>query len=262
MKRLSFFMLAVLLLGLASCAPKSNATLKDVINEIDPEYYAVSEVSSEASSEEEIKFDLNDVVKVEFCQKDSYKCDGVTTDYSYEYPQLSLPNINLTKINNSIRNYCSALINVETKAMTEGRQIEMTKMSYSASSKFNVLSVIIKSEFGDQFTLTKAINLSVKTGAELTNNDVILAAGFTSADGEAKILNAAKDKFTQLYGESDDYNTPDEITAFERAKAATEVDFDVDMSVFFDQNGELKAMVRIYQPLTDDSYDYFEVKIS
>lgn len=262
MKKPIFAVAAVALIAFSACAPKSNSTLDDVVNDIDPNYYAVSEVSSEVSSEAEVKLDMNEVVKVGFCEKDSYTFDGERIDYSYEYPQLYIPNVNLTKVNDSISNYCNALIGVETKAMNEGRQIEMTKMGYSANAKNNVLSVVIRSEFGDQFTLCKAINISVKTGAELTNNEVILAAGFTSSDGEAKILNAAKDKFTQLYGQSDDYNTPDEITAYERAKAATEVDFDVDMSLFFDQNGSLKAMVRIYEPLTDDSYDYFEVKVA
>lgn len=262
MKKTIFALAAVSLVTLSACTPKSNATLDDVINDIDPNYYAVSEAESEVSSEAEVKLDMNEVVKVEFCEKDTYTYDGQKTDYSYEYPRLNLPNVNLTNVNDSIKNYCNALISVEKKAMDEGRQIEMTKMGYSANAKNNVLSVVIRSEFGEQFSLCKAVNISVKTGAELTNNEVILAAGFTSTDGESKILNAAKDKFTQLYGVSDDYNTPDEITAYERAKAATELDFDVDMSLYFDQNGALKAMVRIYEPLTDDSYDYFEVKVA
>ena len=76
MKKTIFALAAVSLDTPSACTPKSNATLDDVINDIDPNYYAVSEVESEVSSEAEVKLDMNEVVKVEFCEKDTYTYDG------------------------------------------------------------------------------------------------------------------------------------------------------------------------------------------
>lgn len=104
MKKTIFALAAVSLVTLSACTPKSNATLDDVINDIDPNYYAVSEAESEVSSEAEVVLDMNEVVKVEFCEKDTYTYDGQKTDYSYEYPRLNLPNVNLTNVNDSIKN--------------------------------------------------------------------------------------------------------------------------------------------------------------
>ncbi len=262
MSRFFTLVLAVCLtFSVTACAPKSNTTLDEIVGEINPDLSqsSSSDMSSNVSSN--ITLTKDELVKTEYSKKGTYSLSGTKTDYSYEYPQITVPDRNLSKINSRIRNYCTALINVELESMEQNRKIEMTKMSYSACVKNNVLSVVIRSVFGEQFTLYEAVNINIETGNELEKNDVILAAGFTSADGDSRILQAASDKFLQLYGESADYSTVDEITAYERAKAATEVDYDVDMTLFFDEDGVLKAVVRIYEPLTDDSYDYFEVKV-
>lgn len=250
---------ATMLFTLASCGPKSSASLGDVLSEINN----ISNVSSVSSSDSaeilSTPLTVAETVKEDFHASGTYTYGGKKINYSYKYPQLTLPNVSLTEINSRIKNYCSALIDVELKAMAKNSRVDLTEMKYTACIKDNVLSLLITSVYGTDYTLYEAININTDTGAELNKENILNAAGMTTTDGMDKIKAAAESKFLQLYGKNTDYST-DEIEAYEKAKKSTLLDFDVDMTLYFNEIGALKAIVRIYEP-TGEDYGYHEVSV-
>ncbi len=264
MKRFIPLLLAVAVMILcAACAPKSNASLQEVINDLNTS--SADDISSFNTSSDDSPIDITveDAVVSEYKKVGTYVCGNQKVDYSYEYPKITVKTFDVNQINNKIRQYCEALINTELKAMRNEQFIQMTKMGYTACVKNNVLSVTMRMNFeADQlkYTIYNAFNINLRTGAELDKNEVLNAAGYTSTDGEAKIKAAAQNKFTELYGNEYDYDG-EELEAYNKALESTLVDYDVDMTLFFDGDEILTAVVRVYNPEDENlSYNY-EVKV-
>ncbi|GEM_PF-3891174 len=260
MKRfITLLIAATMLFSIASCGPKTTASLDDVLSDINNKSDVSSVNSSDSAHVSSTPLTVAETVKEDFRATGTYSFSGKTINYSYKYPQLTLPNVSLTEINTRIKNYCSALIDVELKAMAMNSRVDLTEMKYTACIKDNVLSLLISSVYGSEYTLYEAININTDTGAELNKEDLLNAAGMTTTDGMNKIKAAAESKFLQLYGKDTDY-LPDEIEAYEKAKKSTSVDFDVDMTLYFNEIGALKAIVRVYEP-TGEEYGYHEVSV-
>lgn len=264
-KLLALFISAAILSLFASCGEKSNATLDEVLAEISPEDYASSDLGSDESDSgssdmsDEVTVTVKDAVKTEYEKSGSYTFGGKKTSYSYKYPQITLSGVNVSEINDNIKNYCQALINVELSSMNSGRKLGMTNMNYSACVKGEVLSLLISSQYGSEYTLYETVNINITTGGELSKNDILNAAGLTSKDGDAKVRAAAENKFVQVHGTVSD-RSADETIAYEKAKSATSLDYDSDLQLYFAENGSLKAIVRVYK-LGGDEYEYYEVSV-
>ena len=258
MKKIILLALCLILtIALVSCGSSSNS-LNEVIDELNSaNTSSLVETQSDVSSEITIK--AEDIVKREYEKKGEYTFNEVKTEYSYTYPQITLEQTGIASINERIKNYCEALIDTELNAMKNNKNIGMTKMSYSAYVKDKVLSILIKSEYGYDYTLFDAINLNIETGIELEKNDIYNAAGYTSTDAAAKIKAAAEDKYVQIHGTIADRDVDDTID-YAKGKSATSIDYDVDMTLYFDQSGRLKAIVRIYE-LGGEEYEYYEVTV-
>ena len=258
MKKIILLALCLILtIALVSCGSSSNS-LNEVIDELNSANTpSLVETQSDVSSKITIK--AEDIVKREYEKNGEYTFNEVKTEYSYTYPQITLEQTGIASINERIKNYCEALIDTELNAMKNNKNIGMTKMSYSAYVKDKVLSILIKSEYGYDYTLFDAINLNIETGIELEKNDLYNAAGYTSTDAAAKIKAAAEDKYVQIHGTIADRDVDDTID-YAKGKSATSIDYDVDMTLYFDQSGRLKAIVRIYE-LGGEEYEYYEVTV-
>ena len=81
----------------------------------------------------------------------------------------------------------------------------------------------------------------------------------TSNDAAEKIKTAAEDKYVQIHGTIADRDVDDTID-YAKGKSATSIDYDVDMTLYFDEDGNLKAIVRIYK-LGGEEYEYHEVMV-
>lgn len=264
-KLLALLLCAAVLSLFVSCGEKSNATLDEVLAEISPEDYASSDLGADGSDlsssdvSGEVTVTVKDAVKTEYQKSGSYTYSGTKIAYSYKYPQITLSGVNVSEINDDIKSYCQALIDVELSAMNSGRKIGMTDMNYTACVKGEALSLLISSQFGSEYTLYETVNINITTGSELSKNDILNAAGLTSKDGDAKIKAAAESKFTQVHGTVSDRST-DEMIDYEKAKSATSLDYDSDLQLYFAENGSLKAIVRIYK-LGGNDYEYYEVSV-
>ena len=247
----------VLIISLVSCNG-SSGSLSEVIDEINSTNTpSVDENGSDVSSE--IPITAADIVKREYEKSGEYLFNGTTTSYSYAYPQITLDLAGIASINERIKNYCEALIDTELNAMKSSRKIGMTKMSYSSYVKNQILSILIKSEYGYDFTLYEAINIDISTGIEQEKSEIYNAAGLTSDDAAEKIKQAAEDKYVQIHGTIADRDVDDTI-GYAKGKSATSIDYDVDMTLYFDEDGKLKAIVRIYE-LGGEEYEYHEVTV-
>ena len=250
--------LLVMIFTLVSCGNGANNSLDEVMDELNgANVSSVDETTSDTSSE--IILTAADIVKREYEKSGEYLFNGTKTEFNYAYPQIVLDQVGVASINERIKNYCEALIDTELNAMKASRKLGMTKMSYSAYIKGEILSILIKSEYGYDFTLFEAINLNITTGIEQERNDIFNAAGLTSNDAAEKIKAAAEDKYMQIHGTIADRDVDDTI-GYAKGKAATSIDYDVDMTLYFDEDGRLKAIVRIYE-LGGEEYEYHEVTV-
>lgn len=258
MKRIILLALCLIItVVLISCGSSSNS-LNEVIDELNgANTSSINDVESDISSE--ITITAADIVKREYEKNGEYLFNETKIEFSYTYPQITLNQVGIDSINERIKNYCEALIDTELNAMKNNKNIGMTKMSYSAYLKDKVLSILIKSEYGYDYTLFNALNLNIETGIELEKNDIFNAAGFTSTDATEKIKAAAEDKYVQIHGTIADREVDDTID-YAKGKSATSIDYDVDMTLYFDESGRLKAIVRIYE-LGGEEYEYHEVTV-
>ncbi|MBQ5890784.1 MAG: hypothetical protein IIW73_07530 [Clostridia bacterium] len=248
----------IMMLTLVSCGNDANNSLDEVMDELNgANASSIDETESDVSSE--ITLTAAEIVKREYEKSGEYLFNGTKTEFNYAYPQIVLDQMGVTSINERIKNYCEALIDTELNAMKSNRKLGMTKMSYSAYLKGEILSILIKSEYGYEFTLFEAINLNILTGIEQEKDDIFNAAGLTTTDAAEKIKTAAEDKYVQIHGTIADRDVDDTID-YAKGKSATSIDYDVDMTLYFDEDGNLKAIVRIYK-LGGEEYEYHEVMV-
>ncbi len=255
MKRcLLWLICAVILFCLVSCG--SSSSLSDVLNEFNSNE---SQSESQNSDDQKDKLTVKDVIKVKYEKSGSYVSGNKKSEYSYKYPEIILSDEAFSEFNEQISNYCQALIDVELDQMNNGEDIGLTVMDYTVCLKGDILSVLIRSQYGFDHTLFETVNVNVKTGEELENDAILNAAGLSSEDGEKKIQTAAENKYIQIHGTVSDRDV-DETVEYGRGKTATLLDYNDDMSLFFGENGGLKAIVRVYE-LGGEKYEYYEVSV-
>lgn len=119
---------------------------------------------------------------------------------SYKVPKININSEDVAKINSEIESKVTTKAKKAINDINTSDYTALFKVYYNYYTNNNILSILIGVVYDEELKDYITYNIDIKTGKQLSNEDILKVKNMTKKDFEEKLINACKNIFLSKYG--------------------------------------------------------------
>ncbi len=196
---------------------------------------------------------LSDVLSEAFSTEGAYADElGNGYNYSYHVPMLLIDSPDARRINKEMETLLMDCIDQEMENMDMQCSLTVPQCGYSAYLNGDALSIVLFIHSDFEYSEYACYNIDVRTGKELSNEELLSLSGHKYEDFLAIQKAALKRGFESLYGSDDGGSLYNDMLSL----TLSEDNITLDCPVYLGSDCELRLIGKIYSFAGADYYFY------
>ena len=171
---------------------------------------------------------------------------------SYKVPKININSEDVAKINSEIESKVTTKAKKAINDINTSDYTALFKVYYNYYTNNNILSILIGVVYDEELKDYITYNIDIKTGKQLSNEDILKVKNMTKKDFEEKLINACKNIFLSKYGTVEKWIS----TQSNKDKKFYQENFDKTISssncnadnqnIYLDKNKNINVAAKIY----------------